>query len=191
MTIMCRCSGFVARRSKSPDCGLARFEPRATSDEPRQQVLRLVTAAALVLGLASIAAAQDEKVPPDKLPQKVAATVKAKFPGAIITTATKTLENGEVIYDIEMTKSGRKHEIDLRADGSIVNFENEIAVKDLPRAVVDAVNASHPKSTIKEVMEVMVVKGGKDTIEEYEVVIVTADKKEIELAVSPDGKTIK
>jgi uncharacterized membrane protein YkoI len=152
--------------------------------------LRIVTAAALVLGLASGAAAQDEKVPTDKLPQKVAATLKAKFPGATITTATKTRENGEVIYDIEMTKSGRKHEMDVREDGSIVNFENEIAVKDLPRSVTAAVAARYPKCTLTEAMQVMVTKDGKDIVDEYEVLIVTADKKNVEITVSPDG-TIK
>ena len=152
--------------------------------------LRIVTAATLVLGLASAAAAQDEKVPADKLPQKVTATLKARFPGATITTATKTVENGEVIYDVEMTRAGRKHEMDLREDGSIVNFENEIAIKELPRAVRDAVAARYPKCTFKEAMQVMVIKDGKDTVDEYKVIIVTADKKDLELTVSTDG-TIK
>ena len=152
--------------------------------------LRIVTVAALFLGLASAALAQDEKVPIDKLPQKVAVTLKAKFPGATITTATRTHENGEVIYDIEMTSGGRKHEMDVREDGSIVNFENEIAIKDLPRPVSAAVIARYPKCTLKEAMQVMVTKNGKDIVDEYEVLIVTADKKNVEVTVLPDG-TIK
>ena len=90
-----------------------------------------------------------------------------------------------------MKKNGRKHEMDVKEDGTIVNFENEIAVTDLPAAVVAAVKAKYPKCTIKEAMEVMVIKDKKDVIEEYEVVIETADKKEVELAVSPDGKKIE
>jgi hypothetical protein len=75
------------------------------------------------------ARAADEKVEIDKLPQKVAATLKAKFPGATIASDTKATENSEVIYDIEMKKDGRKHEMDVKEDGTIVNFENEIVVK--------------------------------------------------------------
>jgi hypothetical protein len=150
-----------------------------------------MTCAALVASLPPGAWAQDEKVDVDKLPAKVSATLKARFPGAKITTATKTLENGEVIYDIEMTRAGRKHEMDLKEDGSIVNFENEIAVNALPAAVVAAVKTKYPGSTIKEAMEVMVIKDKKDTVEEYEVIIETAEKKEVELAVSPDGKRIE
>jgi uncharacterized membrane protein YkoI len=137
------------------------------------------------------ARAADEKVEIDKLPQKVAATLKAKFSGATITSATKETENGEVIYDIEMKKEGRKHEMDVKEDGTIVNFENEIAVKDLPAAVTNAVRAKYPNRTIKEAMEVMVIKDKKDLLEEYEVLIETADKKDLELAVSPDGTLVK
>jgi hypothetical protein len=36
----------------------------------------------------------------------------------------------------------------------------------------------------------MVTKDGKDIVDEYEVLIVTADKKNVEITVSPDG-TIK
>jgi NAD(P)H-flavin reductase len=94
-------------------------------------------------------------------------------------------------YDIEMTKDGKKHEMDCKEDGTIVNFENEIAAKDLPKAVTDAVKAKYPNSMIKVVMEVIGVKNKKEALEEYEVIIDTADKKDLELTVSPDGKKIE
>ena len=153
--------------------------------------LRVFAYVALVAWFTPAALAQDEKVEPDKLPQKVKDTLKAKFPGATVTVATKTKENDEVIYDIEMTRNGKKHEMDCREDGSIVNFENEIDPQNLPKVVSDAIKAKHPGSTIKSAMEVMVTKDNKDIVEEYEVQIETADKKEVELAVSPDGKSIQ
>ena len=156
-----------------------------------KMMIRLIMCAALISLRAADAGAQDEPVAAGKLPQKVMATLKARFPGASITTATKTVENGGIVYDVEMTRNGRKHEMDVREDGSIVNFENEIGVKDLPRAVIEAVNAAYPQCTITEAMEVMVIKNQKDTVEEYEVLIVTAGKKELELTVSPDGKSIE
>ena len=146
---------------------------------------------AIVCLLAVVAWAQDEKVEPDKLPQKVKDTLKTKFPGATVTVATKTKENDEIIYDIEMTRNGRKHEMDCREDGSIVNFENEVAPRDLPKVVTDAIHAKYPGATIKSCMEVMVTKDNKDTIEEYEIQVETADKKEVEIAVSPDGKSVQ
>jgi uncharacterized membrane protein YkoI len=141
--------------------------------------------------LAPAALAQDEKVDADKLPQKVKDAIKARFPGATITTASKATENGEVIYDIEMTKDGKKHEMDCKEDGTLVDVENQIDAKDLPAAVTSAVKAKYPNSTIKEVMEVLVVKDKKETRDHFEVVIDTADKKEVELTVSLDGTKIE
>src|SRR5262245_47395506 len=112
-----------------------------------------VFAALLAPGLA-----QEEKVAPDKLPQKVADVIKARFPGATITAAHKATEDGKVIYDIEMTKEGRKHEIDLQEDGTVVNIEHQIDAKDLPAAITAAVKAKYAGSTIKEVMQINVLK---------------------------------
>jgi putative PepSY-like beta-lactamase-inhibitor len=155
------------------------------------KIVQLTACVALVALGVTWALAQDEKVAPDKLPQKVADAVKARFPGAMITAATKATENGEVIYDIEMTKDGKKHEMDLKEDGSIVNLENEIAIKDLPPPVASAVKAKYPNCNIKEAMEVVVIKDKKEVVDQYEVLIDTADKKEVELAVSVDGKKIE
>ena len=150
-----------------------------------------MVALAGVAFLVAVASAQDEKVEPDKLPQKVKDTLKMRWSTAKITVATKTMENGAVVYDIEMTQDGKKREADIKEDGSIVNFENQIAIKDLPKAVADAVKAKHPDATIKEAMETLVVKEGNDVVDEYEVLLETADKKEIELTVSVDGKKIE
>ena len=154
-------------------------------------VVQLLTCAAFAVLLAPVALAQEEKVAPDKLPPKVAEVIKSRFPGATITAATKATENNEVIYDIEMTKDGKKHEIDLKEDGTVINIEHEIAAADLPAAITTAVKAKYAGCTIKEVMQINVLKDNKETLDEYEVIIETADKKEIELAVSADGKKIE
>src|SRR4051794_38109114 len=89
--------------------------------------------------LFAAAALAQEKIQPDKLPAKVADALKARFPGAMITQVTKEMENGEVIFDIEMTKDGKKHEMDCKEDGTIVDIQNEVAIKDLPPAAVNAI----------------------------------------------------
>jgi len=143
-----------------------------------------------VVLLAALTLAQ-EKVDASKLPPKVAEALKARFPGATITQVTKETENGEVIYDIEMTKDGKKHEMDCKEDGTLVDIQNEIAVQDLPAAAVNAIKAKYPNSTIKEVGEILVVKDKKETRDHFEVIIETADKKEVELTVSLDGTKIE
>ena len=153
-------------------------------------MLRLITCVAPVVLLAALTLAQ-EKVDASKLPPKVAEALKTRFPGATITQVTKETENGEVIYDIEMTKDGKKHEMDCKEDGTLVDIQNEIAVQDLPAAAVNAIKAKYPNSTIKEVGEILVVKDKKETRDHFEVIIDTADKKEVELTVSLDGTKIE
>ena len=64
--------------------------------------------------------------------------------------------------------------------------EKEIPVADLPAAVKDAIEKKYPKCKI---LEAEMEKEGDDV--EYEVEIMTADGKKLELEVSKDGKTIE
>jgi peptidase YpeB-like protein len=155
-----------------------------------ETMLRPITLLALLALLASLAVGQ-EKLDPSKLPAKVADALKTRFPGSTITQVTKETENGEVVYDIEMTKDGKKHEMDCKEDGTIVDIQNEIAVKDLPAAAISAINAKYPGSRIKEVGEILVVKDNKETRDHFEVLIENAAKTEVELTVSLDGTKIE
>jgi len=90
-----------------------------------------------------------------------------------------------------MTVGGKKHEMDCKEYGTIVDIQNEIAVKDLPAAVTAAIKAKYPNCTIKEAGEILVVKDKKETKDHYEVLIDTADKKEVEVTASLDGTKIE
>jgi hypothetical protein len=117
--------------------------------------------------------------------------LKAKFPKAEIRKWTKEKEGGTVIYDIEFKQEGRHCEADIKEDGTYINFEKEIAARDLPEAVKKAVDKKYPKATLKEIMEVTEVKGKEDKLEGYEIVLVSADNKTVELMVAPDGKILE
>ena len=149
--------------------------------------IRAITAAILPLALAANVLAQGEKIEPSKLPPKVADAVKARFPGATIVQVTKETENGEIVYDIEMTKNGKKHEMDCKEDGTLIDLQNEVPASELPAAAATAIKAKYPGSQIKEVGEILVVKDKKETRDHFEVIIETADKKETELTVKLDG----
>jgi hypothetical protein len=159
--------------------------------------LRWVTgglAVAVLAGLVlvpTVARAQIKGKDLDKIPKPVMDSLKSKFPKAEITKWTKETEGGAVVYDLEFTSEGRKCEMDIKEDGTIVNIEREIAAKDLPEAVRKAVEKKYPKSTLKEIMEVMEVKDKKEVLEGYEVVIETAEKKKVELMLAPDGKILE
>jgi uncharacterized membrane protein YkoI len=132
-----------------------------------------------------------EKISPDKLPKKVADAIKARFPKCEITSAEKEVEDGAVVYDIELKHNGRKYEMDIKEDGTVIEIEKEVFAKDVPEKITKAIEDKYPKAKVNEVMEVNKVKGKEETPIHYEVEIETADGKKLEVIVSLDGKSVK
>src|SRR5262249_18864229 len=117
--------------------------------------------------------------------------IKARFPQAKITSVEKETENGKVVYDIELTEKGRKYEMDIKEDGTVLEIEKKVAAKDVPPAVTKALRDKYPNATVKDVMEVNKVEGRRETPIHYEVTLESADGKKFEVIVSLDGKSIK
>jgi uncharacterized membrane protein YkoI len=136
------------------------------------------------------AAPTEVKVKPEELPKTVSEALKTRFPGLEITSAVKETENGNVVYDIELTQKGRKFESDIKEDGTILEVEKEVAQKDYPKALASSVEAKYPKGKITVVMEVNLVKDKKEIPDHLEVTVGTADKQEKELLFKLDGKTV-
>jgi hypothetical protein len=152
-----------------------------------------------VIGVALAAPAQDqakekpkaEKVALDKVPVPIKKAIDNRFPGATLRSVEKEIEDGKVVFDVELTHQGRKYEMDIQEDGTVLEIEKEVAAKDLPAAVTKALEDRYPKVTIKEVMEINKVKGTQETPDHYEVVLVTAEGKNLEVEVSLTGKFLK
>ena len=134
---------------------------------------------------------QEEAVPQDKIPKAVKDALLAKFPKAKIDKCVKEKEANDIVYDIEFKQEGRNCEADIKENGNYINYEQAIASKDLPKAVRDAIEKRYPKATMKEIMEETEVSGKNEKLSAYEVVILTADKKNEELRLSPDGKILE
>jgi hypothetical protein len=150
---------------------------------------RILYVALFAVGLVAVGlarAAADEPKP--KLPQAVVDALSSKFPEAKIVQWTKETENGLVIYDIEVSRAGRKAEADIAEDGAIQNFEREFDAAKLPQAVRDAAENRYPRSKLKEVMELTEIKDKREVDAGFEIVLETPDKKEVEIAVTRDGK---
>jgi len=132
-----------------------------------------------------------ENIDPDKIPQPVADSLKAKFPQAKVDKCTKEQEGDIVIYDIEFKQGNRKFEADIKADGNIHNWEQAIAASDLPAVVRAAVDQRYPRAAFKEIMRINAVQNGKDELEGYEIVLDTADQQEVEVTIGPGGKILE
>jgi uncharacterized membrane protein YkoI len=122
----------------------------------------LVVVVSLVFGAAP-SRADEEKIPLDKVPAKVKEAIKAKFPAAELVSAEKEKEDGKTVFEVVIKNAGQKIEVIVDETGKIVAIEKVIAVKDLPKPVVEALEKKYPKATIKKVEEVL--KGDKTTYE--------------------------
>ena len=152
----------------------------------------LLAALAMILfwGTAEVRA-QEESVPSDRIPKAVMDALLAKFPAAKIDKCTKAKEGEDVIYDIEFKQEARKCEADIKENGTYINYEQAIQAGVLPQAVRDAIEKRYPKAMLTEIMEETEVMGKAERLSAYEVVLVTADKKDVEVRLSPDGKILE
>jgi hypothetical protein len=142
--------------------------------------------AVVALGLVC-ARADEEKVPLDKVPKAVMDAVKKEFPKAEVTGASTEKEDGKTVYEISLKLNKKNIDVTVTPEGKITLVEKEIDAKDLPKAVASALEAKYPKAKIDLAEELS--KEGKVTA--YEIVIVTAEKKKLEVEFAPDGKFVK
>jgi Putative beta-lactamase-inhibitor-like, PepSY-like len=143
-----------------------------------------------VLVLWSLAGADEVKVPLKDVPKAVLDSVKAKFPRAELTDATKESEDGKTTYEIALKDGGRAVDLSATADGTITEIETAIDASTLPAKVTSALEAKYPLATIKKAEEIIEIKDGKET-KSFEVIVATTAKKSLEVKVSPEGKILK
>ena len=165
-----------------------------TSAITRRAIVAIIAVLTGLLIAGSVCAGQGKEDSTGKNvtpPAKVLTAFRAKFPTSVIVKQTMEKEDGREVYDIEFTQGGVKHEADLSADGTFLNWEKALAASELPAPVTKALLKKYPKAVIKEAMAVTEVKGGRETLEGYEIMLTMADKKEQEDMVAPDGKFIE
>jgi hypothetical protein len=149
---------------------------------------RLASSLFVVALLSTSVRADEELIALDKLPKAVLEAVKKRFPKAELLEAAKETDKDKTEYEITLKEAGVKIDVMLTPDGKITLIEKMIAAKDLPKAVTDALEAKYPKATYKTVEELTKVTAGKEAVDAYEVLLVTADKKTYEVLLGTDGK---
>ena len=149
--------------------------------------IEAITALGLLV-VATGARADEEKIPLDDVPRAVIDAVKVKFPDAKIKKAVKEEEDGTTVYELSFTHEDKDYKVEAKADGTIIAVEREIAVSDLPEAVVKGVKAKYPDAKIEKAEEVTEGLNLKVT---YEIEIETAEKKELEITLDASGSILK
>jgi uncharacterized membrane protein YkoI len=155
-------------------------------------MFKVVSIAGLaLLGFLIVPARSDEehqKVDLGSLPAAAKEAADQAVPGAKWEKASKETEKGETVYEIEGDDAqGRDVEVEVTADGKVLQVETEIAMSEVPGVVTDALKAKLPKFKPEEVKSI--AKEGK--VVSYEFEGDDEKGKEIEVYVDADGKTVK
>lgn len=147
--------------------------------------LLFLTVSIAVLATGAPVNAKEEKVPLDQVPKAVLDAVKVKFPDAKLAEAEKETEDGTTTYEIELDHKGQEYTVSATAEGKITEVEREVEIKDLPKAVTDAIKKKYPNAKMEEAEEVTA-----DNKTTYEVAVKNG-KKELELTLDASGKILK
>jgi hypothetical protein len=141
--------------------------------------------AAGLLLLAGNASAQEKKIKRSDLPPAVEKTVAVQSAGATIRGFSTEKENGQTLYEAELTVNGHSKDISMTADGSIVEIEEQVSLDSLPAEVKAGLQVKAGTGKILKVESLT----KKDKIVAYEAKVETNGKK-TEVQVGPDGKPL-
>jgi len=172
----------------------------------------MVAGAVLVLGYGlgaqpKAAAEEEEEVPLSSVPEVVKAAAATAVPGIVLDEAERETEDGLVVYDLEGEAGGKEYELEITADGTVLDVEVEeddedeeddddedkVPLAQVPQVVKDAAAKAVPGIVLEEaereteggqvVFNLEGEAGGKD----YELEI-TAEGKVLEVEVEDEDE---
>jgi hypothetical protein len=79
------------------------------------------------------------------LPAAVKKAFEQAYPGAAISATTQTRDSNQTVFRVDSTDKGRRRVVLYDAGGKVVEVSDEVAEKDLPKPVADAMH-SHPRA---------------------------------------------
>jgi len=146
----------------------------------------LIVLVLVLLGTTATAlAAQERKISRRDLPAAVARTAATESHGAKVRGYSAEKENGQTLYEVELTVNGHHRDVLIDTTGTVVEVEEQVKLADVPAVVRDSLRAAAGKGRVTGVESV--TKGGR--IVAYEARVNTHGKRS-EVSVDPDGKRI-
>jgi uncharacterized membrane protein YkoI len=149
------------------------------------RMARILIAAMAVCFLAGMTAAQEKKISRADLPAAVEKTVAQESEGATVRGFSTETENGQKLYEVELTVKGHSKDISMDANGTIMEVEEQVEMDALPPAVKKGLQAKAGAGQLTKVESL--TKQGK--LVAYEAQVRTGGQKS-EIQVGPDGKPL-
>lgn len=127
-------------------------------------------------------AAKKQKVTMDQLPQPVQETLKKEAGDATITSLKAHTKGGQTHYEAEWISGGKSVEIEIAADGKIIEKKTIMPLDDVPAPVKETILREAGNAQPIKVKELMMCE-----VKTYEAEWV-AGGQEVEIKVLSDGK---
>ena len=134
---------------------------------------------------AAVLQAAERKIQRRDLPQAVQQTVDAQSSGATIKAFSTELEAGQRVYEAELLVDGHTRDLQIDANGTLQEIEEEVAFSSLSPQVQTALTRRTGSATIRKVESL--TKRGK--LVAYEAATLRGKIKG-EIQVGPDGKRL-
>ncbi len=144
-----------------------------------------IAACAAMVGVCQTAVSQERKIERSQLPAAVERAVAAQSQGATIRGFSMETENGQTLYEVEMTASAHGKDVLMDPTGAVVEVEEEVAWDALPAAVQGGLTTKAGGGKIGKVESI--TKQGKLVAYEAHVM---ANGKRSEIQVGPDGRPL-
>jgi uncharacterized membrane protein YkoI len=129
--------------------------------------------------------AQEKKIDRSALPRAVEKTVEEQSKGATIRSFSQEKEHGQISYEAAMLVNGHTKDVQIDANGAVLEIEEQVDLHALPANVRAGLQAKAGKGKITKVESIT----KKDKLVAYEAKVVT-DGKKSEVQVGPDGKPL-
>ena len=148
----------------------------------QKMIVASLAAMALVAGLATLAAAEghEDLVTLAQTPGAVQLTIQQHATALDIKKIDMEIEDGQTVYSVEIVKDGKETKLEVAADGTLMEADEEMALEAAPEAVRTALAAQAGK-----VIEVS--KLTEDGLVQYEATL-KQNGEERELLLTAEGQ---
>lgn len=141
--------------------------------------------ALIVLATLAVAEGQEKNLKRADLPPAVQKTVAVVSKGATIKGFSQEVENGQTLYEAEMSVNGHSKDVNIDSSGDVVEVEEQVEMDSISTAVKEALLTKAGEGKIIKVESIT----KHDKLVAYEAQVRTDDKKS-EIQVGPDGKPL-
>jgi hypothetical protein len=154
----------------------------------KEAFMRWILCVAMLITGMALVSADEEQIPLNKLPKAVVEAVQKRFPKIPFTGASTEKDGTKVVFEVSLKQDGKNIDVTVSEAGAIVLIEQELAFRELPKAVAKTFNEKYPKAKYEIIESITKVAEGKESLAYYEATLVAADGKKWEVEVLPDGK---